>query len=266
MMIRLRKSGLTGACLVILFLANMQPSPAQTPPLAFEAASVRPVNPNVPEPLDFRITGGRLASTNWTLAALVREAYSGTFLEAYGARFWQISGGPKWFDTDRFDVEATAAGAPARNQMLVMLQTLLADRFQLKAHHETQQGTVFVLSVDKSGHKLKPPKDTDRSIIFYIRNTPLDQPGVSYSQEGHNATLPQLAERLSGILGRPVLDQTGIKGNFDFRVDYATDNAPAETGPSILTAIREQLGLRLEAQKGPVEFLVIDHAEKPSAN
>jgi uncharacterized protein (TIGR03435 family) len=89
---------------------------------------------------------------------------------------------------------------------------------------------------------------------------------VSYSEVGKNATLPQLTERLAGILQAPVTDQTGITGNYDFRLDHRTLDAPLEAGPSVFESVQSQLGLKLEAHKGGLEFLVIDSAEKPSAN
>jgi len=123
---------------------------------------------------------------------------------------------------------------------------------------------VYLLTVGKDGPKLQPPTG-DRSYVSLYRNTPPELPGVSYTIAGKKATVALIAERLGEMrLNRPVLDRTGIKGEFDFKLDYAIDDNP-ETGPSIFIAIQEQLGLKLEAAKGPIETLIIDHAEKPSA-
>ena len=185
--------------------------------------------------------------------------------EAYGVKRYQLSGGPAWLHADLFDIEAKAEGDPSRDQMMDMLQTLLADRFQLKVHRETREDNVYALVVAKGGPKLTP-STADKFRIALHRNTPVDQEGVDYTIAGQKATAGQIAERLGDmLLGRPVLDRTGIKGEFDFKVRYATDDNP-DTGPSIFAAVQEQLGLKLEAAKGPIEILVIDQAEKPSGN
>src|SRR5579863_1448473 len=249
-------------------LAQNQPKPtsepkppAQDPPKpepAFDAASVRPVDPNGLITVDFRVSGGTLVVTNQTLDVLVRQAYN--------VKYYQITGGPAWFNSDRFNVEAESPGDPSREQMMAMLQTLLADRFKLKVHRESKEGTVYALTEMKGGHKLKPAKEGDQSFIRTYRKTPPTEPGVSYAQVGQNASLAQLADTLTNLMRAPVTDRTGIQGTFDFRFDYGTDDAPPEAGPPVVTAIQDDLGLKLEKQKGPVEILVIDHAEKPSAN
>jgi uncharacterized protein (TIGR03435 family) len=226
----------------------------QTPPPAFDVASVKPA---AGRSLDFRILpGGRLHITGLTLNVILREAY--------GVERYQIAGGPAWLDTDGFDIEARAEGEPARDQMLAMLQALLADRFRLKVHRESKEGNVYDLVVAKAGHKLKPPTG-DRSFISLYRNDPPSEPGVHYSLGGKKATLAMLAKRLGQQLGRPVIDRTGIEGEFDFKVDYAIDDNP-DSGSSLLVAVEDQLGLKLVAAKGPLDRLVVDRAEKPSAN
>ncbi len=244
---------------VTLGVFSAAPVRAQAPAPVFDAASVKPTDPKLRVGLDFRITGGRLVSTNWTLELLIREAY--------GVRYYQIFGGPSWLRDDRFNIEATAAPNASRDQVLAMLRTLLEDRFRLQVHREMREGTVYELTLGKGAHKLKPPaNDTDRPMIRMFRNTPVDLPGVSYTEVGQNATLAQLTEALSNIVHGPVNDKTGITGSYDFRYDYATLDAPPDSGPSIFTSVQDQLGLKLEARKGQVEVLVIDHAEKPSEN
>jgi len=238
----------------ILFAIPLAAALYAQSPRMFDVASVKPAAGRV---LDFRILpGGRLHITGLTLNVMLRRAY--------GVERYQIAGGPAWLDTDRFDIEAKAEGEPTNEQMLTMLQALLADRFSLKVHREVKEGNVYALTVAKGGHKLKPPTGDDNSIGIY-RNDPPTEPGVHYSLAGKKATLAIIATHLGQELRRPVIDRTGIEGEFGFKVDYAVDDDP-DSGSSLLVAVQEQLGLKLEAAKGPVEMLVVDHAEKPSAN
>jgi uncharacterized protein (TIGR03435 family) len=163
---------------------------AQTAPQAFDVASVKPAIGHV---LDFRILpGGRLHSTGLELNAILQLAY--------GLEHHQISGGPAWLGTDRFDIEAK--GEPTKEQMLSMLQALLADRFQLRVHREMKEGNVHSLVLAKGGHKLKPPTG-DRSFIGLYRNDPPTEPGVHYSLAGNKASLALIAKYLGQQLGRP---------------------------------------------------------------
>jgi len=223
---------------------------------AFEVASVKPTAGN-PRGRDIRLTPGRLVVTNQPLDILVREAYH---LQPY-----QIVRSPAWFSTDRFDITATAADDPSREQMMRMLQALLKDRFHLKVHRETREGKVYALVVVKSGSKLKEPAGSDPPRIGVYRMDPPERPSLTYVCVGSRVPVSSLAERLSADLQAPVLDRTGIEGDRDFRLEFAPDD-PAATGPSIFAAIQEQLGLKLDTTKGPIETLVIDHAEKPSGN
>jgi uncharacterized protein (TIGR03435 family) len=248
-----RAAALMGLLVLLVILACA--AFGQTTP-TFDVASVKPANANA-RLLDFRVQpGGRLEVVNQTLRLIIMQAFS---VKAY-----QLSGGPSWIDTDRFDIIAKAEGNPTREQVMAMLQTLLADRFQLKVHRESKNSKVYALVVAKNGPKLKPPAG-DRSRIGLLRVTPPDQPGVNYALDGHKASMALLADHLTGDVRRPVLDRTGITGEFDFRVDYSIDDNP-ETGPSIFSALQEQLGLKLETTDGSIDTLIIDHAEKPSAN
>ena len=244
-----------GAALAMVAVASLFGQPVAPPP-AFEVASVKRADPNK-RVVDFRTyPGGRLEMTNLTLKTILQEAY--------GIKYYQLSGGPAWLDGDRFDIVAKAAGDASRAEMMPMLQTLLADRFQLKVHREPKEGNVYALVIGKNGPKLKGSNE-DKSSVRLMRQEPPDQPGVHYSLVGQKVSLAVIAENLAGALARPVQDRTGIKGEFDFRLDYSINNDP-ESGPSLFSAIQEQLGLKLEATKGPIETLVIDHVEKPSGN
>jgi uncharacterized protein (TIGR03435 family) len=147
-----------------------------------------------------------------------------------------------------------------------MLQTLLADRFQLKMHAETKKDSVNALVVAKGCPKLKPPDTAKEPFVSLHRNgSPLGE-AISHAIRGQNATMTQLAAHLGPHFGRPVLDQTGLKGNFDFEAEYVEGESQPENVTQLLSALQDQLGLKLETQPGSVEVLVIDRAEKPSAN
>jgi uncharacterized protein (TIGR03435 family) len=229
----------------------------QTSEPAFDIVSVKPVAPMSREPLDLRVQRDGLKITNLTLKVIVQNAFD--------VKNYQISGGPAWLDTDGFDIVAKTEREATREEILAMLRTLLAGRFGLKTRREAREGNVFALVVAKNGPKLKQ-STADQSSIRLYRNTPPDQPGVSYTIGAQKASMILFATRLGDLeVGRPVLDRTGLKGEFDFKLDYAINDDP-DVGASIFTAIQEQLGLKLESTKGPVEMLIIEHAEKPSAN
>jgi uncharacterized protein (TIGR03435 family) len=221
----------------------------------FEVASVKP---NKPQPGPLRVStsveNGRLNFINVTLKNCIRQAFS--------LRPYQISGGPGWLADDRFDVIAKAAGPADKAQVMRMLQTLLADRFKLKFHIETKEMPVYSLVVAKNGLKIKEANDDGNGTqIDGDPQHPLSARNISMA--GFAGTLSRLQE-----LDRPVIDATGLKGVFNLSLNYSPDDAaPSDNaGPSIFTALTEQLGLKLEAGKGPVDILVIDHVEKPSDN
>jgi uncharacterized protein (TIGR03435 family) len=235
----------------------------------FEVASVKPASRQDRVIGMFTRPGGRITITLYTLKMLIHEAY--------GVQAFQISGGQQWTDEDRYDIEAkppanspSSKYSPANPKLpppqeeLLMLQSLLADRFKLKVHTETREGPVYELAVGDKGPKLEAAKSADDfPVVAFGRSGRADQPDF---MRGENASMQLLAARLALELGRPVLDQTGLKGSFDFEFRYAKDDGPADASPSLFSAIQEQLGLKLVPAKGPVEILVIDSAEKPSAN
>jgi uncharacterized protein (TIGR03435 family) len=219
---------------------------------------------------------GRCVMTNASLKMLLQTAYDLRGPEA-GQR---VSAGPNWLDTNRYDVNAKAAEPVPEAQLKLMLQTLLADRFQIRLHRESREAPGYALVVAKGGPKLKEAvADEDRKGLWQLAGGPL---------KGQAASMQTLAQTLSLRLGRPVKDETGLKGAYDFTLTWTPDereggfqsvlaNLPPEiaaqlsrnrdpNGPSLLTALQEQLGLKLEAQKAPLEVLVIDHAELPSEN
>ena len=204
---------------------------------------------------------------------------------AYGIRQDLISGGPGWVDSTGFDVEAKVAGTDMEafkkltpRQRNALLQALLADRFKLKLHHETKVLPMYDMVVAKGGLKLKPlapmqppaadaPRDLDAT---NHRGMMTMGPGML---KGHGLTVTAVANNLSYVVHSTVVDKTGLTGDYDFDLKWTpedagppSDNGSAESSASIFTAVQEQLGLKLQATKGPTDTLVIDHAELPSEN
>ena len=182
----------------------------------------------------------------------------------------QIAAGPAWLDTDGYDIEASAGSPRSLDDLHVMFRNLLADRFQLKLHREVRQGPVYALSVDKSGQKMKLNESAD-TFDFPITR------GLDGVVIGSRVPMEYFCWWLSQLLGRderPVIDRTGLGKNYDFTLsfapqlppDFPRERVPARilARPSIFDALREQLGLELAAQEGPVEYLVIDHVERPA--
>jgi bla regulator protein BlaR1 len=239
----------------------------QEPKLSFEVATVKPADPN--SPYSFRqLPGGRWVATNVPLRDLIASAYA--------VPTPRMAGGPGWLDSDRFTIDAKPAAPlppwPESNKQLsLMLQSLLEDRFKLAVHWEKKEAAVYDLVAAKGGPKLKEA-DADEKSGFGMERGRIKSLALP---------LGYLASNLAYLLGRPVNDKTGLSGNYDYTLAYTPDAAqaaavgppgadaappPDPNGPSIFTALQEQLGLRLESAKGPVEVLVIDHAERPDAN
>ena len=275
---------------------------------SFEVASIKPSNPNPTGPLGatpYVLPAlGRLTAQNATLRILVMAAYQ--------KQPFQIVGGPTWFNSDKFDINAKAVdGSLTTDQMLELLKTLLADRFKLKLHTETREVPIYALILARSdgkfGGKLKPSADTcpdfkvqqqqqleaiakggvqalaaaaakgDQPCSF--SNVPQATPGaIGIRARGQSIELMTML--LTQLMGRPVVDKTGLKGLYDFEltIDLQTilriyadlginvPGLPANLpeGPSIMTTLQEDLGLKLDSQRGPGEVLVIDSAEMPT--
>lgn len=231
---------------------------------AFEVASVKPADPAHRGMNLDKLPGGRFQATNVSLRMLVKDAY--------GMRDFQIEGAPDWFDSLRWDVSAKSEKAASDEELTAMLRTLLAERFALKLRQDEKDVPVYVLTVAKNGPTMKKSEGTESQIGLRIR-------GMGHVT-GSKATIEQLAETLSDVrlngralLDRPVLDRTGLAGTYDFTLEWSPDFAPSgdgapamPAGPSIFTAVEEQLGLKLETQKAPVKIYVIEHVEKASQN
>jgi uncharacterized protein (TIGR03435 family) len=293
-------------------------------PTSFEVASIKPSAPAANGMFMIRIgtsPGGRWTATGITAGMLIQQAY--------GVKDYQISGAPSWLNSDRYDIVAKADTPNITPDMArVLLQSLLAERFNLKIHRETKELPVYALVVGKDGHKLHA-SDTQGAVQTFpqlqdpskpaqtgavgggkiggaggfaggavsvgpggkVVDTEAPVKGGSMIRMGRGqldaqmTTVAAIAGMLAQQLGRPVIDKTELKGNFDFSLKWTPDETqrgmglggmekpvtdsplPADpSGPSIFTAVQEQLGLRLEATRGPVEILVIDHVEKASGN
>lgn len=233
-------------CLSVSALAQQQ-SPQ------FEVASVKPNHSG--NTSSGENTGhGRLTVTNDTLKQLIRIAFD--------IKDFQIEGGPRWLDSDRYDIVATTGSAEdiTDQQLRPLLQALLADRFQLKAHRETRKMAIYSLVVAKNGPKVTKHTGGGGGDSFTNASTG--------NIRATNATMTTLANSLSRVMGRPVINNTRLKGTFDYKLVWAPSEQTNrfDGAPSIFTAVREQLGLRLASAKGPVEMLVIESAEKASEN
>jgi uncharacterized protein (TIGR03435 family) len=184
----------------------------------------------------------------------------------------QIKGGPDWLDSERYDIEARADGSYGIDDLHTMFQNLLADRFNLKFHKDPREGNVYALTIDKSGLKMKED-GTGQDLKIPIT------PGPNFEVIGNRVPMPYLCWWLGQQLQndqRPVIDKTGLRNSYDFTLKFAPllapgaskDGLPPELQelPSIFDALRDQLGLKLEPTRGPVDYYMIDHIDRPSPN
>jgi uncharacterized protein (TIGR03435 family) len=229
---------------------------------AFEVASIKPADPNAHG--SSSNTDRRFVTIkNWTVKRLVQRAF--------GVEDYQITGGPNWLDSYHFDINAKVdeaepelKGEEGQKRLRAMFQSLLAERFGFEFHRETKTLSVYNLVTAKNGFKLTPVEGNG-SQSMSSGNGRLTCKGVD---------MPALAVFLSRTMERPVLDATTVSGVFDFKLEWSQQQDPGAkapdaneaAGPSIFTALQEQLGLKLESTKGPVEIIVVDHAEKPTEN
>jgi uncharacterized protein (TIGR03435 family) len=235
---------------------------------------------NPPNRMQRPLPGGRWTARNVNLQMMI--------LTAYGIQRYQLIGGPAWLESDGYDIEAKAEGEASNAQMLLMLQSLLADRFKLAVHRETKELPTYNLSGAKG--PFNPPPPDEKGCAPMVPGAPM-QPGtmpcgfprigMSGMIDAAKVGMPQMVGTLAAVVGRPVIDQTGFMGTFDVHLKFTPDTntqglpggalgaappAPDPSRPDIFSALQEQLGLKLTSSKGPVEVLVIEHAERPSAN
>jgi uncharacterized protein (TIGR03435 family) len=186
---------------------------------------------------------------------------------AYGIQPSQHSSGPSWIATDRYDIVAKAEGNATDSQMKLMVQTLLSERFQLKLHHEKKNLSVLAISLGTTPPKLFPPKDEEVHAIRIVPQTDSDQKIFSFHIVATRFSLSQLSDTFARQLGRVIVNETGLDGDFDFTMDLTpTDSQHNPLEPSLLiTAMQEQLGLKLKSRNAAVDYLVLDSAEKVAA-
>ena len=238
----------------------------------FEVASIKPNKSGDGRVMIDMSPGGRWMAKNISLNLLLQQAFD--------ARPSQVTGGPSWMEKDRFDIEAKPDSSlgpdPGPEKMRPRLQSLLKSRFHLEFHRETKEMPVYVLVAGKNAIKMKEsekPKDGERG------NNQMRVGRGQISAQG--MTMRELANTLSRMLGRNVTDETGLKGQYDFTLDWTPDTAPQgpppnggndsgtpvrSDGPTIFTAVQEQLGLKLESKKAQVSMFVIDRLEHPEEN
>jgi uncharacterized protein (TIGR03435 family) len=254
------------------FLLSLWPACAQSPGTRpeFEVASIRR-NVSAARPYLGPTVGGRFTATNITLKMLISLAWR--------TQSFAISGAPSWVGTEGYDVVAKEPEPNATDdEFLLMMQNLLKDRFGLRVHTETREMPVYLLLPAKNGLKL-PDVKPEACLTFALKAGSKDlhtdpqagcggmnvAPGLI---ENEKVSMAWFAAVLEGVLGRPLIDRTGFTGSFRVRIEFApiAGSDSESTKPSIFTALQEQLGLRLDSQKGSAEVLVIDHAERPSEN
>ena len=234
---------------------------AQSPPAAFEVATVK-LNKSGARAMGNHFDPERGTWTNTPLRVLIMNTYR---IQGY-----QLVGGPSWLSSDTWDIEAKTEGPSTIAQKFQMLQPLLEDRFKLKVHRETREMPEYRLVIAKGGSRLREYRKEDGDTRR--EGTRIGRGLI----DGHGSDFNGFVGFLRSELGRPVVDATGLTGKFDFKLEWVPDESqpnsggdvppPDATGASIFAAIQEQLGLKLEAMKGPVEMLMIDHVEKPSEN
>jgi uncharacterized protein (TIGR03435 family) len=189
-------------------------------------------------------------------------------LFAYGLQKVQIVGAPHWIETERWDVQGVpnVPGHPSLKQMQSLTRKLLEERFGLKVHRETRELAVYAITVSKGGEKIVPSAGDPNSPPAENENSN----GGVVTMRMTNMSMGEFAPDLGYFVGRPAVDQTRLKGRYDFQLKWTVDETKAPTDesapPGLFTAIQEQLGLKLEPVKAPVEVLVVDAVERPSAN
>lgn len=251
---------------------TIPPPPPKIPPMdanaspSLEVATIKPAKPD-DQRKAILVQGRRLKIINQPLSQLISFAY--------GVQAKQVIGLPAWADSDKYDIDAVpdGEGMPNDKQWKGMIQKLMAERFKLTFHRDKKELSVYVLSVARNGPKLtKSDADPNGLPALFFRGRPGDL-GV------RNATMADFTGLMQGVvLDRPVVDQTGITGRWNFTLNWTPDESqfggmgakippPPDNSnppPNLYTAIQEQIGLKLEAAKAPAEVMIIDHVEKPS--
>ncbi len=226
----------------------------------FEVATIRPSDPNDPRASlgwSFESEGHRIECKQTTLLNLIAVTY--------GLQPRQIVGGPTWLDKDRYDISGVpdVPGVPSAPQVREMYKKLLAERFHLVLHRETREMPIYVVTIAK-GEPLLKPANSGAPV-----NTSNSGDSTQRTLRFTNMSMKEFANNMDIYEDRPVVDQTGLSGRYDFTLKWTYElSAEGQPGapPSLFTAMREQLGLKMDAVKGPAEVIFIDHLEKPREN
>jgi uncharacterized protein (TIGR03435 family) len=278
------------ACVVAFILIacstsawSQAPQSATQPDPAFDVTSVKPNNSGSSNSSSRTLPGGGFAATNLTVRQLI--------ISAYRLRPFQVTGGPDWIDSARFDIAAKAAPEQATTPVSSMLRSLLADRFKLRVHTETKEQPIYALVVARADGRLGPkltaftgqctngpatsgaresaPAPSPSQAVSCGMNTSVNN--TAGTLKGTGQTLDRLATALAGFAAdRMVVERTGLKGLYDIDLQWTPDTlrtggtATTSDYPSLFTALQEQLGLKLESSRGPVEYVVVDSVERPS--
>lgn len=217
----------------------------------FEVAAIKPSRGDISFSSGLTTSKGRLTATNVTLKRCI--------MGAFGVGPNQIAGGPEWLESDRYDITAKAELPTVSDaELMEMMQTLMADRFKLAIRRDKRTIQAYVLELAKKGPKLN--KSTAEQASTHSGRGSID---------ARSMTMIRLAEVLSRQMDLPVVNETGLEGSYDLKLEWNPDPGrptKIDSEPSIFTALQEQLGLRLTSRKTPVEVIVIDHAERPSEN
>lgn len=261
MRIHLRKSAIAAITLVASCALAQTPTPVK--PMAadahpsFAVATIKPHDPDSPRQ-GFEISGDRFGLIDQSVSTLMTYAYS--------INRHQIDG-PAWLGEERYDIlgRADIEGEPNLRQQQEMVQKLVAERFQLRFHVKKREMSVYALRIAKGGPKLARAADSDAKFDEHS-----DGHGLETTRTYTSASLANfvLVEQFF-YSSRPLVDQTGLTGQYDFKLHYSYDevhNTDPDAPPGMFTAIQEQLGLKIEPAKAPVDVYVIDHVEQPSAN
>jgi uncharacterized protein (TIGR03435 family) len=226
----------------------------------FDVASIRLSSPEVGRQYTISPTPAGLRATDMSLTMLI--------LWAYRLNDYQLIGAPAWA-ADHYDIAAKPGASSA--DLRLMMQHLLTDRFKLRVHQESRVWTEYALKMDKGGSKMKAPADAKCTAGPGSPDNPCGRLAWSGNHlHGRSAPMTMLVFALAQQAGHPVVDETGLQGPFDMEMRWTPENArqplPDDAPPSIFTALQRQMGLKLEARKGAVQVLVIDHVERPSDN
>lgn len=245
-------------CIVVLMLTGLLAAQS----IEFEVASIKPNNSGSPRSGTSMPPAGRFEGTNVTLVQLLERAFA--------IRESQIIGGPNWIRSDRFDVIGKTSDSTPPNRMPDMLRALLLDRFKLVAHHESREESIYELRLARGDGKPGPglvAVDCEARGSGYCGNTSTDERSGLGTIKGAGVTMKELADWASNRVDRLVVDRTGLSGNYDLEMRYTSARpdavVPADV-PSLFTVMQEQLGLKLEGARGPVEVLVIDSVQRPT--